>query len=339
MTWALVGFLIRIAPRVGLLDRPNERSLHTRVTPRGGGLGIVLAVLGVAAWGTASGRVAPGLQSGLTVFLGAAWSIAAVSLWDDFRSLGAGWRFLSHIAAAGAAVWFIGPVEEIALPWIGVLSLGSLSAVLTVVWIVGLTNVYNFMDGIDGIAGTQGLIAGLAWAVVGFSWSLPAVTLLGLVLAGGCLGFLIHNWAPARIFMGDVGSAFLGYCFAVLPLIALREAGPAGMVTVPGFALLVVWPFLSDGFVTFIRRARRLEPVWKAHRSHLYQKLVRTGWSHAQVSGLYGAWCGTSATTGLLWIAGAPGAALITVVVSLASLAGIYLLAARRERGTVVEHD
>jgi len=339
VSWALVSALRRLAPQIGLLDRPNARSLHTRVTPRGGGIGFVLAAVGLAGLWLARGGVAAGLETELAVFLGGAAAVAAVSLRDDFRPVGAGWRFLCHLAAAGAAVAFIGPIKEIALPGIGALPLGWAGPALTIVWIVGLTNVYNFMDGIDGIAGMQGVMAGLVWALTGAWLSLPAVTLLGLVLAGGCGGFLPHNWSPAKIFMGDVGSAFLGYCFAVLPLVALRELEGAGGATgtavaaLPAFGLLVMWPFVGDGFFTFVRRARRLEPVWKAHRSHLYQKLVRTGWSHARVATLYGGWGVLSAASGLLWLSGAPGGAVAALVSPPASLAGMYFLVALRERG------
>ena len=341
-TWLLVAVLIRLAPRIGLLDRPNERSLHTRVTPRGGGIGLVLALLGLAGWWLVSGRIQIGLQNVLFVYLGVALFIAAVSLRDDFKSVGAGWRLLCHIAAACLAVHYISPMEEVFLPALGVFNLGLIGPVFTVVWIVGLTNVYNFMDGVDGIAGVQGLVAGLAWVTAGIWFGLPDVTLLGLALAGGCAGFLLHNWTPAKVFMGDVGSAFLGFCFAVLPLVALREMAwigeTDGIAKVPGFALLAVWPFVGDGFFTFLQRVRKMEPVWKAHRSHLYQQLVRTGSTHAQVSILYACWCVVCAATGLLWLVGARGTSAASVLLPMFSLAGVYLLVLRRGKPLEKKH-
>ena len=335
VTWIMVLVIIRLAPRVGLLDRPNERSLHSRVTPRGGGIGIVAAALGVAGWWLGFKTSNDVLAVSLQTFLVAAGAVALVSLWDDFRSLGAGWRLLCHLAAAGVTVGFIGSIREVALPFVGVLPLGYAGSFLTVLWIVGLTNVYNFMDGIDGIAAAQGVIAGLVWAGIGVAWSLPAVALLGFALAGACLGFLIHNWSPARIFMGDVGSAFLGYCFAVLPLLALVEVDDARAASIPGLAVLAVWPFVGDGFLTFYLRARRLEPVWKAHRLHLYQKLVRSGMSHAHVSGLYACWSVACALTGLGWIYGWPGFDFALVVVPVATLGGMYLYTRKREKAEV----
>ena len=343
----LVSVLIRLAPRIGLLDRPNERSSHTRVTPRGGGLGFVLLValmLGAfLVWRSVTTSVAGGLDSRsmLATYLVAALFVAVVSLRDDFKSLSPGVRFLCQLGAAGAAVVGIAWIKVIAAPLIGQIDNGWFGFGLTVIWIVGLTNVYNFMDGIDGIAGVQGTIAGLAWAVAGIAIGTPIVAMLGLMLAGGCAGFLVHNWSPAKIFMGDVGSAFLGYSFAVMPLLALGSLPVAGSYSCAGalplFALLVVWPFVGDGFYTFLRRFRRGEPVWKPHRSHLYQRLVQSGWSHSQVSSLYAVWCMISSVTALLWLRNILGMA-IAVLVALLSLSAVLFLVKGREKQNAVGH-
>ncbi|RFC50366.1 MAG: UDP-GlcNAc:undecaprenyl-phosphate GlcNAc-1-phosphate transferase [Verrucomicrobia bacterium] len=343
VSWALVGVVIRLAPLIGLLDRPNERSLHTRATPRGGGLGFVLVVaLGCGVLWVVPGFMVVGAPGGwhrlLASYLVAALFIAAVSLRDDFQSLSPGLRLLCQLAVAAGAAGGIGYFQQLTLPGGGALDLGWIGAALTVIWLVGLTNVYNFMDGIDGIAGVQGLTAGLAWTVAGLWLDSPATAWMGLLLAGGCLGFLFHNWSPAKIFMGDVGSAFLGYSFGVLPLLFLRELPPVGQgpgaEAVPLFALLVVWPFVGDGFYTFLQRASRGEPVCKPHRSHLYQRLVRTGWSHARVSSLYATWGVLCGVTALGWLTGAAGSAVMAVVLPLATLAGIFLLVRHREQKT-----
>jgi UDP-N-acetylmuramyl pentapeptide phosphotransferase/UDP-N-acetylglucosamine-1-phosphate transferase len=116
--------------------------------------------------------------------------------------------------------------------------------------------------------------------------------MIGAITAGGCIGFLFKNWHPARIFMGDVGSAFLGFVFGVIPVLALASVTPASdpLVTakVPVFAVLVVWPFVADGSFTFCRRLLKGERVWEAHRSHLYQRMVQAGWNHAAVTLYYG---------------------------------------------------
>ncbi|MCX6038443.1 MAG: glycosyl transferase, partial [Chloroflexi bacterium] len=164
----------------------------------------------------------------------------------------------------------------------GTINLGWLGLAITFLWIVGLINAYNFMDGIDGIAGGQAVVAGLGWIVLGWLGNQTLVVALGLLLAASSLGFLGYNWPPAKIFMGDVGSAFLGYTFAVLPVVAVQRD--------PRFALagvLLVWPFVFDAAFTFLRRLLHRENVFTAHRSHLYQRLVATGFSHKTVASLY----------------------------------------------------
>jgi len=336
-TMLAVGFLVRRAPSLGLLDRPNERSLHVKTTPRGGGLGFVIAVpvfaavgLAVMAAMTDDVRVSPFVVYALSGLV-----LAAVSLRDDFRPLGAGVRFLCHFAAAGACIWGIATFTRIGWPFGGELDLGITGGFLTAIWIVGLTNVYNFLDGIDGLAGLQGVVSGLAWAVVASILDCPEVALLAMLLAAGCAGFLRHNWAPARIFMGDVGSAFLGFSFAVLPLVTLASGGDrvAGAVArLPWVAALLVGPFLLDGIYTFLRRARRGERVWTPHRTHLYQRLVSSGWTHAQTAGLYGLWAMVAAAAGLaVLVDGWRWPAFVGLFATAAGHVGIMVLVRRRE--------
>jgi UDP-N-acetylmuramyl pentapeptide phosphotransferase/UDP-N-acetylglucosamine-1-phosphate transferase len=346
-TWGLVQVLLGLAPKIGLLDRPNERSSHTRVTPRGGGLGfVVLVALMLGAfevWQSVTSTRIGGvdLRVPLLVYLIAALFVAAVSLRDDFKSLSPGVRFLCQLGAAVAATASIAWFRQVSIPFIGLVDIGWLCFALTVVWIAGLTNVYNFMDGIDGIAGVQGAIAGLAWTVAGVWLETPAVAMLGLMLAGGCAGFLVHNWSPAKIFMGDVGSAFLGFSFAVAPLLALASLPVVRLPEVAGslplFGLLALWPFIGDGVYTFLRRLRRGEPVWKPHRSHLYQRLVQSGWSHAQVSSLYAFWCSFSALVGLSFLIRRMDPTL-ALALSLVSLAGLVLLVRRCEQKAGAKH-
>lgn len=211
----------------------------------------------------------------------AAVLIAGISWIDDVRSLRTSLRMAVHVLASAIVVWTFGPFASIPVPVAGALSLGAAAWPVTMIWIVGLTNAYNFMDGIDGIAGSQAVVAGVAWAMIGFPGD-PAISLLAALLAATSAGFLVHNWPPARVFMGDVGSAFLGFLFATLPLMSQLPSSRAAAI---GF--LVVWPFVFDTAFTFFRRLRRRERVFSAHRSHLYQRLVIAGWSHATVTLLY----------------------------------------------------
>jgi len=304
LSWMLVGLLIKKAPAIRLMDRPNERSLHTQTTPRGGGLGFILTwLVGCFVWWYwRGGEFVP--WGSLTVFVAAVMIVAGISLWDDFRSIGAGIRLAVHLVCAAAAIAAFGYFRTVNVGFI--VPLGWAGMLVTAIWIVGLTNVFNFMDGVDGIAGIQGVVAGLAWSGAGGYLHSLTVAVFGTLLAGGCAGFLIRNWSPARIFMGDVGSAFLGFSFSALPLIMLFEiksrADAYVIASVPGFALMVVWPFVADGMLTFSRRLLNREPVWKSHRGHLYQRLVQAGLSHSTVALYYGLWAVTCSVAGFFYL-------------------------------------
>lgn len=270
------------ANRRNILDIPNERSSHTRPTPRGGGVAIVIVTL--------AGLLVSAPADGFTLvaYTTAALAIAAVSFWDDLRSLSTRVRFTVHAAGAIAAIAAFGHWQWLELPFLGPCYIGLLGLPLTFIWIVGLTNAYNFMDGIDGIAGAQALVAGLGWAALAWMIGNHLIVTLALLLAFTSLAFLLHNWPPARIFMGDVGSAFLGYSFAVMPLMLNASVADQQIESFsPMAAALLVWPFLFDTVFTFIRRLRKGENVFAAHRSHLYQRLVIAGYSHQSVTLLY----------------------------------------------------
>lgn len=308
-TWLMVRILVRKAPEIGLVDRPNERSSHTRITPRGGGIGIVITwICGCLAWRIFAGL--PGVsQLSFYTLIFCATVIAMMSLWDDFRSVGAGIRFLAHILCTVGCIVAFGWFTQIDVGL--VVTVGLYGLLITAIWIVGLTNVFNFMDGIDGIAGLQAIVAALAWCIVGVSIGMSAVSVVSGILAGGCAGFLLHNWSPAKIFMGDVGSAFLGFVFGVLPLIALREwqgdSRAVGIARLPLFAVLVVWPFIADGAFTFCRRLLKGERVWKPHRTHLYQRMVQAGWAHSSVTLYYGIWAVFCSVAGYCYLFGIVG--------------------------------
>jgi UDP-N-acetylmuramyl pentapeptide phosphotransferase/UDP-N-acetylglucosamine-1-phosphate transferase len=281
VSWITVAVVRDAARRRGLLDMPNARSSHGVPTPRLGGLGIVagvIAALGLAAVLGADVR-------GALVPVGLGVVVAAVSLIDDVRSLPALTRLVVHLAAGAAAVAALGPTDVIrGLGVVGPQAGWIVDAVLTVVWVTGFMNAFNFMDGIDGIAGGQGAVAGAAAASIGWTLDAPVVTVLGASQAAACLGFLPHNWSPATIFMGDVGSAFLGFLIAATPLVAPSTAGPSYGIAA---CALIVWPFLFDTILTFVRRSWQGENVMAAHRTHLYQRLTQAGWLHGRVAALY----------------------------------------------------
>jgi UDP-N-acetylmuramyl pentapeptide phosphotransferase/UDP-N-acetylglucosamine-1-phosphate transferase len=269
-----------------ILDVPNERSSHTKPTPRGGGLVIVLASLfAYVVYSKITGRNFSG-----SYLLGAS-IIALVSWLDDLFTISFVWRFLVQSFAAILIISALGQFREIYIPFGGSFDFRIFGSIITFLWIVWLTNAFNFMDGIDGLAGIQAVTAGLGWMIIGKVSGFEGAAVLGGVLAFSSLGFLLQNWYPAKVFMGDVGSAFLGFSFAVLPLIAEHDQTETNWILpfLPLISVSLVWLFLFDTVLTFFRRLVKGEKVWQAHREHIYQKLVISGFSHRFVCVLYGA--------------------------------------------------
>jgi len=272
-----------------LLDVPNERSSHTTPTPRGGGLIIVFVSLSAyVIYNIMTGRNFSGS------YLLGALIIAFVSWLDDLFTVSFVWRFLIHSLAAVLIVSATGYFTEIYIPFGGSFNLRIFGSILTFVWIVWLTNAFNFMDGIDGLAGIQTVTAGIGWLLIGKVLGFDGASVLGGVLAFSGLGFLLQNWYPAKVFMGDVGSAFLGFSFAVLPLLANNERTESNFVSalLPLTAISLVWLFFFDTVLTFFRRVLNGDKFWQAHRGHIYQKMVISGYTHRFVSILYGAAAG-----------------------------------------------
>jgi UDP-N-acetylmuramyl pentapeptide phosphotransferase/UDP-N-acetylglucosamine-1-phosphate transferase len=295
-----VEWFRRWSLRRQLFDVPNERSSHTTPTPLGGGLVIVL--ISLTAYTIYAVFIAGNFA--FSYVLGAVL-IAAVSWLDDLYTVSIIWRFLVHALAAFLVISYVGYFDESYVQFFPATRTGEIVGVsITFLWIVWLTNAYNFMDGIDGIAGMQAVIAGIGWLLVGNLLGADSVEFYGGVLASSSLGFLVQNWQPARIFMGDAGSAFLGFSFAVLPLLGGREidAAAGNRQFLPFAAAALVWLFIFDTVYTFFRRAANAEKVWKAHREHLYQKFVAAGFSHRLTAGLYGLFSILTVAATILWI-------------------------------------
>lgn len=320
-----VAALCQWAEHRQILDIPNKRSSHTGPVPRGGGLAIVFfSLVGfVAAW-----LINPTWPFwALSTYLFGAALIAVVSWLDDLRPLPNRIRFGAHSIGALLAILGFGYWHTIEIPLAGQLYLGLFGLFVTFLWLVGLTNAYNFMDGIDGIAGGQAVVAGFAWALLGWQSSQLLVGILGLLAAATSLGFLGHNWPPARIFMGDVGSAFLGYTFAILPIIAAQNDPRSILIGV-----LLVWPFVFDTTFTLFRRLLRGENVFAAHRSHLYQRLVIAGFSHLFVTLLYMGLALVGTILAFLWSMKVNGSDYaISIVLALLCL-GLWTFVIHKER-------
>lgn len=241
------------------LDHPNARSLHTAPVPRIGGLGLLAGV------GTSLLWAAP---AGLEMILLLALALAALSWLDDWRGLPVMPRLAAHLAAAGLFVLGSG-LAEAHPAW-------ALMLTLAVVW---MTNLYNFMDGADGLAGGMAMFGFAAYAVAAGLGGDLGMARLAACIAAAALGFLLFNFPPARLFLGDVGAVPLGFLAAALGLEGWRRGlWPA---TTP---LLAFAPFIVDASVTLARRLRRGDNALQAHREHHYQRLIRMGWSHRRLA-------------------------------------------------------
>jgi len=254
------------------MDWPNTRSSHVTPTPRGGGIGLMAALLPAWVAGAFLFSSGPVMKADWLLPLTAA-ALAGVSWIDDLRNLGALPRLAAQFAAAIAGALVLpGLVFQCLFPpW-----LDTALAVIVWVWFV---NLFNFMDGIDGISGVESIAIAAGIVLIGGVLSLvPAgMTAQALAVAAATAGFLAWNWHPAKIFLGDIGSVALGYLLAWL-LLALAAMGEWEAA-----AILPLY-YLADATITLLRRLARKEKVWQAHREHFYQQAVQSGRSHARVS-------------------------------------------------------
>jgi UDP-N-acetylmuramyl pentapeptide phosphotransferase/UDP-N-acetylglucosamine-1-phosphate transferase len=278
----------------GILDHPNERSSHEAPTPRGAGLVIfVVCLAGYVAFGIY------GLYAISWGYVGGAVVLAVISWLDDLVSLSFILRLIALSAAALLLIADAGYVASVDLPLAGVISLGVAGPVLTFIWIVGFLNAFNFMDGIDGIAGSQGFVAAVGWFGVGLLLGSPLFEIYGCLIAASTLGFLVFNWQPAKIFMGDVGSCFLGFTLAAMPLLDQVSVRPKVFLAAVAF----VWPFVFDSVFTFFRRLFSGQKVWRPHREHIYQQMIISGTQHYAATLIYAFIATTGVAAGLLFLA------------------------------------
>ncbi len=270
MSTAATAVLLPVLGRLRSLDRPNERSSHETPTPKGAGLavmGVLLSAWAVFLW------LAPKPDGGALLVLAAALALAGISWLDDLRGLSPVPRLTAQAAAVAVGIWALAgeaPVfQGLLSPWLDRIATG-----LVWLWFI---NLFNFMDGIDGMAGGEAASLGLGlFLLASFAALDPAVGDPALLATAACLGFLVWNWHPARIFLGDVGSVPLGFLFGWLLLGAAARGYWAPALILPLY-------YLADSTLTLLRRLARGELVWRAHREHFYQRAVQRGLSHADV--------------------------------------------------------
>ncbi len=325
----LSALVVRLMIAFPILDHPDPRKAHTRPTPKGGGLGIVVAFLAgmLVLFGIArSARLAD--PQFLGVILAAA-AIAAVALADDMRDF----RFTVKLAAQTlAALVALGSglsLTRLALPYVGPVDLGWLGPALTLFWIVACTNAVNFMDGLDGLVGGALLIACGALAIIAAGQGGWFVYVACLFLAAGLVGFLPFNLHPARIFMGDVGSQFCGFVLAVLAVASARfDTAQLSFLLVP----LLLFGLLFDTGFTLLRRAAAGERLSAPHRTHLYQLAQRSGVPVRSVAALHWGFVAFHAGLAALFLNLTPWAKPLVVLPALAVQLAWLAHVARRLR-------
>lgn len=268
--WFAVKYLINVLLDANQVDQPNDRTMHSSAVPRGGG--IVISVAMIAALSCAAAISSQPLFYAVFAILMSAWTI--LSWCDDRVNLTAKSRFIAQAFFAIITIAAYGWVSQLVN-----IDIGIFGAMLTFIGILWMTNLYNFMDGIDGLAASQAVIGGLTFAVWFYLLANPVVALICLVVAAASYGFLLHNWQPARIFMGDVGSISLGAFFATCMILAATRHNVAILSS-----MLIFGFFILDASTTILLRIKRKEAFWQPHKKHLYQRLVNSGLSHQTVT-------------------------------------------------------
>src|SRR5437667_397633 len=284
-----VGGMARL---IGAVDRPERRRLNVRPIPRLGGLALFFGIFVPALAFLDLSRETRGLLLGAAV----ATTVGAV---DDFRGLAWWQKLAGQIAAAAIPVGFGIWVHRFTFPIVGIHTLPKwIGMPVSVLWIVAIMNMVNFLDGLDGLAAGVSAISAFNFTLIALSLPRPEINaaILSAIVLGACLGFLRHNFYPARIFMGDSGSLLLGFVLALIPLQGLLKT--ASIVTLFFPLLVLAVPIVDTTFVV-ARRLKYRQPVYQADQTHLHFRFLRRGFSQRRATVYIWAWCGTLAAAAL----------------------------------------
>lgn len=296
----LTPIAIRIARALGVVDLPNARKIHQAPVPRCGGLAIALAALLVIVPLLLSSAHTYGSQPGtlIAALLGTATFILAVGLLDDLFGVPSTWKLAALIVAATVFCGSGGRIESVMVRHAVLVHLGHFSWPVTILWIVGVTVGINFIDGLDGLAAGIAGIAALALGVASMGTGQYAIAMIAFALVGSLTGFLLFNFHPAKVFMGDCGSMFLGFMIAASGVLCSTHVGTTPGIILPGMALIV--PIFDTIFTLIRRRILQRRSIFAAERGHIHHRLLDMGLRHQHaVLLLYGV-SAVSATAGLL---------------------------------------
>src|SRR5947207_1371396 len=296
---ALVAFVVVVlltpavggmARMLGVVDPPGGRRLNRSPVPRLGGVALFLGIFVPALAFLPLGRETRGL------LLGAAVAVTVGAI-DDFRGLRWWEKLGGQVLAASVPVWFGVWVDRFTFPFLGVHSLaGWIGVPLTIVWIVAIMNMVNFLDGLDGLAAGIAAIAGLTFAVIALSLAKPNAAILSAIVFGACVGFLRHNFYPARIFMGDSGALLLGFVLATVSVQGLLKTAATVALFFPLLVLAV--PIVDTTFVV-ARRLKHRESPFEGDQAHLHHRFLRRGFSERRATVTIWSWCASLAAAAL----------------------------------------
>ena len=313
ITWGMLKF-------ARILDHPNDRSSHKDATPKSGGISIVVTFLIGMSFILFFFEKELVQQKYIVGFIFSSILIAVISFVDDVKEKSTLFKLGAHTFAVVVVLSTGIVIDTLYVPWAGAMSLGLFGYILSFFWILGLTNAYNFMDGIDGLAASTAVITGLFFMAINYYEGSAFVYITGYTIIAGSVGFLVYNTPPAKIFMGDVGSAFLGFVFATLAIIAARyDESHTSFLVMP----MLLFHFIFDTFFTFFRRILSGENPLKGHRTHLYQLRVRSGNSHLEVTLLLSCMAFLQGL-GALWVVNIPGSERLFVFIPFLLLQIIY---------------
>jgi UDP-GlcNAc:undecaprenyl-phosphate GlcNAc-1-phosphate transferase len=318
-----VGGMARV---LGVVDEPDARRINRRPIPRLGGLAIFL---GIIVPSIAFLDLSEAMR-GILLGAGVACVVGAI---DDFRGLPPVVKLAGQVVAAAIPTAFGVWIDHFTFPFIGAVDLPAAVGVpLTIVWIVAVMNMVNFLDGMDGLAAGVCAIAGTTFAVLALSLGKTDAAILSAIVAGACVGFLRHNFFPARIFMGDSGALVLGFVLAAVSVQGLLKTASTVVLFLPLLVLAV--PIIDTSFVV-LKRLKHGQPISGADRSHLHHRFLNIGFSQRRAAVTMWAWCGTLAAAALatrfvpfreggVWH---PWETVVVVAIALAALAfSVYIV-------------